>query len=121
MIALRLKGHVPTPEQIALLEGIGVRIDERGEVKVVGVLVGTDDARYMAMKLAQNGEAEQYARMLPRMPDKKSANLIATGSVVQRTAYLERVMDPKLSLSAYQKAVGNTMQCLCDCSIWRDQ
>ena len=47
--------------------------------------------------------------MLPRAPDKQSVNLIANGSVVQRTAYLERVMDPELSLSACQKADGNAM------------
>ena len=38
------------------------------------------------------------------MPDKQSANLIATGSMVQRKAYIERAMDPELSLPAYQKA-----------------
>ena len=50
-----------------------------------------------AMEIVKNGGAEQLARMLPRMPDKLSANLIATGSMVQRTAYIERVMDPELS------------------------
>ena len=42
-------------------------------------------------------EREQLARMLPRMPDKKLADLIATGSMVQRTAYIERVMALELS------------------------
>ena len=32
------------------------------------------------------------------------SNLIATGPMVQRTAYTERVMDPELSLPACQKA-----------------
>ena len=31
-VALPPKGHVPTPEQIALLQGIGVSIAERGGV-----------------------------------------------------------------------------------------
>ena len=54
-------------------------------------------------------EREQLARMLPRMPDKKLADLIATGSMVQRTAYIERVMDPELSLPACQKEDNSTM------------
>ena len=43
------------------------------------------------------------------MSDTQSANLIVTGSMVQRTAYVERVMDPKLSLPACQKADGDAM------------
>ena len=55
---------------------------------MVGVPVGTDEyARESAMKIAHNGGTEQPARMLPRMPDKQSANLIANGSMPQRTAY----------------------------------
>ena len=41
------------------------------------------------MEIVQNGGAEQLARTLPRMPDKQAANLIATGSMVQRAAYIE--------------------------------
>ena len=45
--------------------------------------------------------AEQLADMsLPRTPDKQSAKLIATGSTVQRTAYIERVTDLESSLPA---------------------
>ena len=85
--ALPPKGHVPTPEQIDLLEGIGVRIAERGGMKVVGVPVDTDEhAMESVMEIVRNGGAEQLARMLPRMPDKQAANLVATGSMVQRTA-----------------------------------
>ncbi len=109
-VALPPKGHVPTPEQITLLEGIGVSIAERGGVKVVGVPIGTDEyVRESAMEIVRNGGAEQLARMLSRMPDKQSANLIATGSMVQRTSYLERVMDPELSLAACQRAYGNAL------------
>ena len=109
-VALPPKGHVPTLDEIALLEGIDVRIAERGGVKVVGVPIGTDAyARESAMGIVENGGAEQLARMLPRMPDKQSANLIATGSMVQRTACIERVMDPELSLPACQKADNSAM------------
>ena len=41
-VALPPKGHVPTPEEIALLGGIGVRIAERRGVKVVGVPIDND-------------------------------------------------------------------------------
>eukprot|EP00904_Undaria_pinnatifida_P013228 jgi/Undpi1/9035/HiC_scaffold_26.g11495.m1 len=91
-------------------EGTGVSIAERGGVKVVGVPIGTDEyVRESAMEIVRNGAAEQLARMMSRMPDKQSANLIATGSMVQRTSYLERVMDPELSLAACKKADGNAL------------
>ena len=41
-VALPPKGLVPTPEEIALLGGIGVRIAERRGVKVVGVPIDND-------------------------------------------------------------------------------
>ena len=94
----------------ALLESIDVRITERGGVKVIGVLIGTDAyAMESTMEIVKNGGAEQLARMLPHMPDKQSANLIATGSMVQRTAYIERVVDPELSRPACQKADNSAM------------
>ena len=109
-VALPLKGPVPTPQEISLLQGIDVRIAERGGVKVVGVPIGTDEyAIDSAMEIVKNGGAEQLVRMLQRMPDKQSGNLIATGSMVQRTACIERVMDPELSLPACQKADNSAM------------
>ena len=86
-VALPPKGHVPTPEEISLLQGIDVRIAERGGVKVIGVPIGTDEyAMDRAMEIVRNGGSVQLSRMLPRISDKQSANLIATGSMVQRTA-----------------------------------
>ena len=99
------KGHVPTPEEISLLVGVGVRITDEGEIKVVGVPVGSNEfAIESAIGIVRDGRAEQLARMLPRMPDKRAAKLIATGSMVQRTGYVERVIDPKLSLPACRRA-----------------
>lgn len=46
-----------------------------------------------AMEIVENGGAEQLARMLPRAPDKQSAGLIATGTMVQRKAYKHRASD----------------------------
>ena len=40
---------------------------------------------------------------------RQSASLIATGSMVHRTAYIERVMDPELSLPACQKVDNSAM------------
>ena len=109
-VALPRKGHVPTLEEIALLGSDDVRIAERGGVKVVGVPIGTDAyAMESAMEIVKNVGAEQLARMLPHMPDKQSANLIATGSMVQRTAYIERVMDPELSRPACRRANNSAM------------
>ena len=110
MVVLPPKGHVPTLDEIALLKGIDVRIAERGGVKVVGVPIGTGAyARESAMAIVENGGAEQPARILPRMPDKQSTNLIATGPMVQRTSCIERVIDPGLSLPACQKADNSAM------------
>ena len=51
-VALPPKEHLNTPEKIALLEGIGVRIAERGGVNVVGVPVAPDEyARESAMEI----------------------------------------------------------------------
>lgn len=84
------KEQLPTLEEIAILEGIDVHTTERGGAKVVGVSIGTDaHAMESAMEIVESGGAEQLALTLPRMPDKQSDNLIATGSVVHRTAYIE--------------------------------
>ena len=42
-VALAPKGYVPTPEEISLLAGVGIRIADEGGTKVVGVPVGTDE------------------------------------------------------------------------------
>ena len=109
-IALPLKGHVPTPKEIAFLGGIGVRNPEGREVKVVGVPIGNDAfAVNSALEIVRDGGAEQIARILSRMPDKQSANLIAASSTVQLTYYIEQVMDPELSLPACQRTDTRAM------------
>ena len=42
-VALAPKRHVPTPEDISLLAGVGVRMADAGGIKVVGVPVGSDE------------------------------------------------------------------------------
>ena len=81
-VALTPKGHVPTPEDISLLAGVGIRIADEGGIKVVRAPVVSDEfAIERAIGIVRDGGAEQPARMLPRLPDKQAANLIATGSV----------------------------------------
>ena len=43
------------------------------------------------------------------MPGKQPANLIATGSMVHRTAYVARAMDPKLFLPTCRRAGDDAM------------
>ena len=89
---------------------MGVRVADEGGIKVAGVPAGSDEfAIESAIGIIRDGGAEQLARMLPRMPDKQAANLVATSSMVQRTAYVERVMDPKLSLPACRRADNGAM------------
>ena len=72
--------------------------------------IGTDEyVRESAMEIVRNGGTEQLARISSRMPDKQSANLIAAVSMLQRTSYLERVMEPELSLATCKKADGNAL------------
>ena len=109
-MALPPKGHVPTLDEIAPLESVDVRIAARDGVKVVGVPIGTDAyAMENVAEIVKNGGTEQLARILPHMPDKQSASLIATGSMVQGIACIERVMDPESSLPACQKADNSTL------------
>ena len=57
-VALPPKGHVPTPEEIALLGGIGLRIAEGWGVNVVGVPIGSDAfAMNNALKIVRDGRA----------------------------------------------------------------
>ena len=75
-VVLPPKGRVSTMKETALPDGIDVRIAERGGAKVVGVPIATDAyAMESAMEIVENGGTEHLARMLPRMPDKQSANL----------------------------------------------
>ena len=70
-VALVPKGHVPTPEEMSLLAGVGVRIADETGIKVIGVPVGSDEFEIKsAIGIAGDGGAQQFARMLPRMPDK---------------------------------------------------
>ena len=81
-VAWTPKGHVPTPEDISLLAGVGIRVADEGVIKVVRTPVVSDEfAIERAIGIVRDGGAEQPARMLPRLPDKQAANLIATGSV----------------------------------------
>lgn len=68
---------------------------------MVRVPVGTDE---FAIESTKEIVRDQFARMLPRFPDKQDANFIATGPMVQRTAYTKRVADLMLSLPGCRQA-----------------
>ena len=71
---------------------------------MVGVPVGTDGfAIESATGIVRDGGEEPLARMLPRMPNKPSADLTATGYMVQRTVHVEQVMDRTLSVPACRR------------------
>ena len=70
---------------------------------MVGVPIGTDeDVLDRAMILV--GGADRLARCLANMPDKQAAALIAIESLGQRSSYLERALDTRLSLEACRRA-----------------
>ena len=72
---------------------------------MVGVPIGTD--KYVldrTMEAVRDGGADHVARCLANMPDKQTAALIAIESFGQRTSYLERALDTRLSLEACRRS-----------------
>ena len=105
-VVLAPKGHVPTPEEISHLAGIGVRNAHEGRIKVVGVPVGTGEfAIKSVIGIVRDGRAEPLARMLPRIPDIQAANPIATGSIGMSSAEARRMSASGGSLVATPPAV----------------
>ncbi|CAN0425517.1 unnamed protein product, partial [Scytosiphon promiscuus] len=101
--ALPPPGHVITEEQRRLLEGVGLTVAGEG-ITVVGVPIGTDDyVKEFAMKVIAEGGADKLARILPRMSDRQVANLITSLSLIQRSAYIERGIDPALTKEACER------------------
>ena len=94
-LVLPPKGHVPPPKETALLEGIGVRTGEGSGVKVVGVPTGNGAFAVNSTRgdspatMGEKSNSRAFFRVC--MPDKQSANIIATSSMVQRTSHIERV------------------------------
>ena len=109
-VASASPGQVPMPVEISRVAEVGVRIADEGGIKVVGVPVGTDECQMeSALGVVRDGSAGTLARVLPRVPDKQTANLISTSAMVQRRAHLERVMGPKLSPPARRRADNGAM------------
>ena len=100
-VVLPPNGHVPARPQVShFWGGIGVRVAEEGGEKVVGLPISNDAFICGSQRLGdspRDGAADQLARNLPRMPDKQSADLIATRSLVQRASYIQRDIDPDRS------------------------
>ena len=65
--------------------------------------------RGRVVEVVKDGGADHLARCLASVPDKQAAALITVESLGQRTSYLERALDPGLSLDAC-KRVDNGAQ-----------
>ena len=71
---------------------------------MVGVPIGTDEyVLDRAMVVVRDWGADRRARCLANMPDKQAVTVIAIESLGQRTSYLERALDTKLSLQACRR------------------
>ena len=55
-------------------------------------------------EIVKGGGTDHPACCLANMPDKQAAALIVTEFLGQRTGYLERALDPELSLEACRRA-----------------
>lgn len=110
--ALALKGHVPsTPKDISLLAAVGVCTADEGGIKVERVPVGADDFAIESTIgiVRDGGGGTARADAATIVPDKQAAKHIATGFMVRRTAYVEWMMDPKLSLPACRREANGAM------------
>ena len=61
------------------------------------------------MKKITEGGADELARMLARMPDKQVAHLITSQSLTQRSGYIERGIDHKLTRKACERLDHDVM------------
>eukprot|EP00903_Cladosiphon_okamuranus_P019868 g18261.t1 len=101
-------GHIVTLEERRLLGEAGLPIAAEG-ITVVGVPIGTDAyIEDYAMRTITDGGADKLARMLARMPDKQVAHLVTAQSLTQRSGYLERGVNHKLSEKACER-LDNTV------------
>ena len=85
-----------------VLNEAGLPIAEEG-ITVVGIPIGTD-AYYVeecAMKKKTEGRADKLARMLARITDKQVAHLVTSQSLTQRSEYIERGVDHKLTRNVW--------------------
>ena len=104
-VVLSPKGHAPTVEEISLLKRVQVRIADEGGGTVVGVPIGTEEyVRGREMEVVRDEGVGRLARCLANMPDKQAAILIGVEYLGKRTSYLERALDPRLSLEACKRA-----------------
>ena len=93
-------------QEIYLLESIDIGIEDEGGVAVVGDPIGTEEcARERAMQIVRDGGADHLGRYLANIiPEKQAAAIITVEYLGQRTSYLERGLNPGLSLEAYRRA-----------------
>ena len=84
-----------------LLSEAGLPIAEEG-ITVVGIPIGTDAyVEKCAMKKITEGGADKLARMLARITDEQVAHLVTSQSLTQRSEYIERGVDHKLTRNVW--------------------
>ena len=108
--ALPPPGRNATPTERRLFEDAGLPIAAQS-IMVVGIPIGTDayvEERAMK-KIITEGGADELARMLARMPDKQVAHLITSQSLTQRSGYIERGIDHKLTRKACERLDNDVM------------
>ena len=90
---------------------------ERGGVKIAGGARRRRRIREGKRKIdsPKRGSGTTCADAAARMPDKQSANLIATGSTAQRVTYIECLMDPELSCSLAKRQTAKPIERLRNC------
>ena len=72
---------------------------------MVGVPIGTDEyVLERAMGVMKDGGADRLAPCLANMPGMQAAAPITINSLGQRTSYLEKAPDTRLSLEACRRA-----------------
>lgn len=107
--ALPPPGHDVTPTERRLSDDAGLPIAAEG-ITVVGIPIGTDAyVEERAMKKITDGGADELAHMLARMPDKLVAHLITSQSFTQRSGYIERGIDHKLTRKACERPDNGVM------------
>ena len=98
-----------TPTDRRLFEDAGLPIAAEG-ITVIGIPIGTDAyVEERALKKITEGGADELARILARMPDKQVAHLITSQSLIQRSGYIERGIDHKLTRKPCERLDNDVM------------
>ena len=89
---------------------------------MVGVPIGTDEyVLERAMGVMKDGGADRLAPCLANMPGMQAAAPITINSLGQRTSYLEKAPDTRLSLEACRRADNGAQRAYQNPSRYQEQ